>query len=92
MVASATLLPVIGVPVNVTSLKGLDALLAVVQMPKGVPVATVAIDNAANAGLLAIRILANSDFSLKSKLTAFRQAQVKKVNDANAKLAKKNEL
>jgi len=89
MVASATLLPVIGVPVNITSLKGLDALLAVVQMPKGVPVATVAIDNAANAGLLAVRILANSDFSLKSKLAAFRAAQVKKVNDANAKLKNK---
>lgn len=89
MVAAATLLPVIGVPVNITSLEGLDALLSVVQMPKGVPVATVAIDNAANAGLLAVRILANSDFSLKSKLARFREAQAKKVSDANARLAKK---
>jgi phosphoribosylaminoimidazole carboxylase PurE protein len=88
MVAAATLLPVIGVPVNITSLEGLDALLSVVQMPKGVPVATVAIDNATNAGLLAVRILANSDFSLKTKLAHYRQEQMKKVKVANQRLAK----
>lgn len=86
MVAAATLLPVIGVPVNITSLDGLDALLSVVQMPKGIPVATVAIDNAANAGLLAIRILAGGDFSLKAKLAEFRDNQVEKVRLANENL------
>lgn len=69
MVASLTALPVIGVPVNVTSLHGVDALLSIVQMPKGIPVATVAIDNATNAGLLAIRILARSKSAEKLKLS-----------------------
>ncbi len=87
MVASATLLPVIGVPVNITSLEGLDALLSVVQMPKGVPVATMAIDNSTNAGLLAVRILANADFTLKTKLADFRDKQMKKIADANERLA-----
>lgn len=91
MVASATTLPVIGVPVNVTSLEGLDALLSVVQMPKGVPVATVAIDNAANAGLLAVRILASSgkEPELKAKLEKFRKEQFKKVQLANKRLRAK---
>lgn len=91
MVASATTLPVIGVPVNVTSLDGLDALLSVVQMPKGVPVATVAIDNAANAGLLAVRILAinEKDSELKKRLLKFREEQFKKVKLANESLKKK---
>ena len=61
MVASVTALPVIGVPVGITKLQGLDALLSIVQMPAGVPVATVAVDNARNAGLLAVRILGASD-------------------------------
>lgn len=87
MVASATLLPVIGVPVNTTSLNGLDALLSIVQMPKGVPVATVAIDNAVNAGLLAARILAVSDPALRSKLAAHRSAQQAKVRDANRRFS-----
>lgn len=90
MVAAATLLPVIGVPVNVTSLDGLDALLSIVQMPKGVPVATVAVDNAANAGLLAIRILANGDFDLKAKLSTYRDQQMKKVRDSNLRVKKKS--
>lgn len=89
MVASVTLLPVIGVPVHVTKMDGLDALLSIVQMPKGVPVATVAIDNAYNAGLLAVRILANSDFDLKSKLSKFRSKQMKKIQDANKRLKRK---
>jgi 5-(carboxyamino)imidazole ribonucleotide mutase len=88
MVASATLLPVIGVPVHITKMDGLDALLSVVQMPKGVPVATVAIDNAYNAGLLAVRILANSDFSLKAALGVYRNLQMKKVRDANRRMNK----
>ena len=89
MVASATLLPVIGVPVNVTKLDGLDSLLSIVQMPKGVPVATVAIDNAYNAGLLAVRILANSDFTLKAQLARFREKQRQKIKDANKRMSKK---
>ena len=68
MLAAATILPVIGVPTNITPLHGLDALLSIVQMPKGVPVATVAIDNGINAALLAIRILAIYQSELKQKL------------------------
>ncbi|MEZ4498506.1 MAG: 5-(carboxyamino)imidazole ribonucleotide mutase [Thermomicrobiales bacterium] len=72
MVASVTSLPVIGVPVAITSLQGLDALLSIVQMPRGVPVATVAIDNARNAGLLAARILATADADLLTRLDVLR--------------------
>ena len=68
MLASATVLPVIGVPVGVTKLQGVDALLSIVQMPTGVPVATVAIDNARNAALLAIRVLAVADDRLRAAL------------------------
>ena len=75
MVASMTTLPVIGVPVAVTALHGQDSLLSIVQMPKGVPVATVAIDNAANAALLAAQILAVSNPRLAEQLSAFRNAQ-----------------
>ena len=88
MIASATSLPVIGVPVNVTALDGLDALLSVVQMPKGVPVATMAIDNAANAGLLAVRILALSDSRLDARLAQYRLDQMKKVEKADRSLNK----
>lgn len=86
MVAAATLLPVIGVPVHITQLDGLDALLSVVQMPKGVPVATVAIDNSYNAGLLAVRILSLNEPALVGKLAKFREEQMKKVRDANRRL------
>lgn len=72
MVASLTPLPVIGVPVAITKLDGMDALLSIVQMPGGVPVATVAIDGARNAGLLAVRILGASDPSLRDRMTAFQ--------------------
>ena len=75
MVASMTTLPVIGVPVAVTALQGQDSLLSIVQMPKGVPVATVAIDNAANAALLAAQILSVSDPRLAERLSAFRDEQ-----------------
>ena len=68
MTASMTTLPVIGVPVPLEHLDGLDSLLSIVQMPTGIPVAAVAIGNAANAGLLAVRILAVSDESLRSRL------------------------
>lgn len=80
MIASLTSLPVIGVPVNVTALEGVDSLLSIVQMPKGVPVATVAIDNAFNAGLLAVRILACSgDKPLTKKLIKFSMSEQKRV-------------
>lgn len=73
MIASATPLPVIGVPVVATVLAGVDALLSIAQMPAGVPVATVAIGNARNAGLLAVRILAASDHALRKRMIAFQQ-------------------
>lgn len=72
MVASVSVLPVIGVPVPLQKLDGLDSLLSIVQMPKGVPVATVAIGNATNAGLLAVRILATSDPRLRDRLDDYR--------------------
>lgn len=88
MVASLTTLPVIGVPVTQSSLKGLDALLSICQMPKGVPVATVAIDNAYNAGLLAAKILGCSDNSVQKKLLHFMQKQKLKVKKMNQNLRK----
>ncbi|QJY46710.1 5-(carboxyamino)imidazole ribonucleotide mutase [Pseudonocardia broussonetiae] len=72
MVASATPLPVIGVPVPLAHLDGLDSLLSIVQMPAGVPVATVSVGGARNAGLLAVRILAASDAALRERMTAFQ--------------------
>jgi 5-(carboxyamino)imidazole ribonucleotide mutase len=72
MVASLTPLPVIGVPVSITKLDGMDALLSIVQMPAGVPVATVAIDGSRNAGLLAVRVLAASDPRLRGQMVAFQ--------------------
>ncbi len=75
MVAAMTTLPVIGVPVGNTKLSGLDSLLSIVQMPRGVPVATVAIDNARNAGLLAVQILSLQDESLAARLETFRVSQ-----------------
>lgn len=88
MVASLTTLPVIGVPVNVTKLSGLDALMSIVQMPKGVPVATVAIDNSYNAGLLAVKILACHDHQLSEKVEAFQKKQVKKISSMNREIKK----
>lgn len=73
MVASVTPLPVIGVPVGITKLQGMDALLSIVQMPAGIPVATVAVDNARNAGLLAVRILGAGDPALLAKMEAFQE-------------------
>lgn len=82
--AANTTLPVIGIPVKSSTLDGLDALLSTVQMPTGIPVATVAIDGAANAALLAIQILAVSDEALAEKLRATRAADAKKVLEKNA--------
>ncbi len=72
MVAAMSLLPVIGVPVSATKLEGMDALLSIVQMPAGVPVATVAIDNAANAGILAAQMIAIGDIELRERLRAYK--------------------
>jgi len=76
-IASHTLKPVIGVPKN-ARLGGLDSLLSIVQMPTGIPVATVAIDNSKNASLLALEILALSDEKLKKKLTRYREKRAKR--------------
>jgi len=73
MLASLTPLPVVGVPVPLANLDGLDSLLSIVQMPAGVPVATVAVGNARNAGLLAVRILATSDADLRAQMTTFQR-------------------
>ncbi len=84
MVAAATPLPVIGVPVPLARLDGLDSLLSIVQMPAGVPVATVSIGGARNAGLLAVRILGSSDPQLQARIVAFQDelADAVRVKDA----------
>lgn len=79
MVASMTTLPVVGVPIKSQALNGLDSLLSIVQMPAGVPVATVAINGAKNAALIAISILALQDVKLASALEDFREKQTKTV-------------
>ncbi len=86
MVAALTVLPVIGVPVAVTALQGQDSLLSIVQMPKGIPVATVAIDNAMNAGLLAAQIIGSSDEAVRARLREFRKTQTQAVLDKVEKL------
>ena len=86
MLASTTTLPVIGVPVALRHLDGLDSLLSIVQMPKGVPVATVAVDNARNAGLLAARILSLGDDALAERLEAFRLAMAEASRAATDRL------
>ncbi len=86
-IAANTTLPVIGIPVRASVLDGLDALLSTVQMPAGIPVATVAIDGAVNAALLAIEILSVSDEELAEKLCAARKSATQKVLDANEKVS-----
>ncbi len=86
-VAANTTLPVIGIPCKSSNLDGLDALLATVQMPSGIPVATVAIDGATNAALLAAEILALSDDALAEKLIAKREADAKAVLAKDAEIA-----
>jgi 5-(carboxyamino)imidazole ribonucleotide mutase len=81
MLASKTTLPVIGVPIPTQHLGGMDSLLSIVQMPRGIPVATVAIGNAMNAGLLAAQILALGDPALAARLDAWRAAQTQSVLD-----------
>jgi 5-(carboxyamino)imidazole ribonucleotide mutase len=91
MAASLTLLPVIGVPICATRLDGYDALMSIVQMPAGVPVATVAIDGAKNAGLLSAQILARSDSALRERLAAYREQQTATVMAKAESLANEQE-
>ena len=81
VIASKTLLPVIGVPIETKALGGLDSLLSIVQMPGGIPVATVGIGNAKNAGLMAAHILAIENSKTKEKLKDYRKAMVQKIRD-----------
>lgn len=83
MIASHTALPVIGVPVESKALKGLDSLLSIVQMPGGVPVATVAIGGGRNAGLLAVQILGTSDAALRQRVNQFKAGLAKSSREKN---------
>ena len=89
--AANTTLPVIGIPVKSSTLDGLDALLSTVQMPSGIPVATVAIDGAANAALLALQILSVTDDAIADKLEKSRQESAKKVLAKDAEISNKYE-
>ena len=86
VIASMTTVPVIGVPINST-LDGMDALLAIVQMPPGIPVATVGINGALNAGILAVQMLAVGDEQLQGKLVDYKENLKKKIVKANEELA-----
>jgi 5-(carboxyamino)imidazole ribonucleotide mutase len=86
MLASVSSLPVIGVPVSLNNLDGMDSLLSIVQMPAGVPVATVSIDGAKNAGLLALKILGISDSTIQKKLDDYRADLQKLVEEKNQNL------
>jgi len=87
VIASMTTIPVIGVPINAT-LDGMDALLAIVQMPPGIPVATVGINASLNAAILAIQILAVSDQGLQAKLKIYKESLKNKIVEANEQLSK----
>jgi 5-(carboxyamino)imidazole ribonucleotide mutase len=89
MVASLTALPVIGVPVESHALRGVDSLHSIVQMPAGVPVATVGIGNARNAGLLAVRILAAHDAKLRERVEAWQRSMAEESRAKNATLGEK---
>ena len=87
MLASLTCIPVIGVPVESKTLKGMDSLLSIVQMPAGIPVATVAINGGENAGLLAIQIVSLFDEAIRVKMQKYRQSLHAKVRTKNSKLS-----
>lgn len=89
VIASMTTVPVIGVPIN-ASLDGMDALLAIVQMPAGIPVATVGINGALNAAILAVQMLAVNDDALQQKLLQYKEDLKKKIVEANEQLAAVN--
>jgi 5-(carboxyamino)imidazole ribonucleotide mutase len=86
MLASVTTLPVVGVPVALAKLDGMDSLLSIVQMPAGIPVATVSIGGARNAGILAARIIGTNDASMREKLAAFGESLKVTVAEKNEKL------
>jgi 5-(carboxyamino)imidazole ribonucleotide mutase len=86
VLAAVTPLPVIGVPIALKALDGLDSLLSIVQMPKGIPVATVGVDNARNAGLLAVRILGSADAALRARIIAFQASLASEVEEKNRAL------
>jgi len=86
MTASMTTVPVIGVPVPLAHLDGLDSLLSIVQMPAGIPVATVAVGNARNAGLLAVRILGTSDDDLRSRMEEYQAELARVVAEKDARV------
>ena len=88
VIAAETHLPVIGVPIKGSVLEGLDATLAILQMPPGIPVATVAINGALNAAILAVQIMSNGDAALREKMIAYKQGLKNKIVKANAELAK----
>ena len=87
MVAAQTTLPVIGVPINATSLNGMDALLSTVQMPSGIPVATMAINGSKNAAIFAVEIFAVADEGLRQKLADYRAKMVEEVDKKAARVA-----
>ncbi len=91
VVASQTVLPVIGIPVSGSKLDGMDALLSIVQMPSGIPVATVAIDGAKNAAYLALQMMALSDADLKKKLLAHRESMRESCLETNDQISRKYE-
>ena len=86
VLAAGTTLPVIGLPIKSSCMDGLDSLLSTVQMPRGVPVATVAIDGAENAGLVAVQILAVSDPGLAEKLSEYKQEMAREVREKDRKI------
>lgn len=86
VLAAVTTLPVIGVPINATALQGVDALYAMVQMPSGIPVATVAINGAKNAGILAAQILAGQDPALRQKLKEYKAKMAAQVEEKNKRV------
>jgi 5-(carboxyamino)imidazole ribonucleotide mutase len=90
MTASMTPLPVIGVPVPLRHLDGLDSLLSIVQMPAGIPVATVAVGNARNAGLLAVRILAATDDALQARMERFQADLAAMIADKDERVRKEH--
>jgi 5-(carboxyamino)imidazole ribonucleotide mutase len=90
VLAAVTPLPVIGIPINATSLHGIDALYAIVQMPSGIPVATVAVDGAKNAALLAVQILGIKYTDLREKMLQFKQRMASEVEAKNEKVQQLN--
>lgn len=88
-IAANTVLPVIGIPIKASALEGMDALLSTVQMPAGIPVATVAIDGAANAALLAVQILAVSDADLSARLISERKKAAKTVIEKDREISER---